>query len=221
MDIASRIQNLRKFKGISPEELADKIGVSVQEIFNWESKQSTPDIEKIILLSDYFETTTDYLLKGIVLTKENRIVLAIDRLSAVVFTIIATMLNMMGLFWIITILFERNSHAELGFLFMILGTGLFLIGQVIDTKDKVKAKRLFVLHNVWILLFIPMVCCFYISYGLVAIRFASIVPAHLRSGFLFTCVYIAMCVLVDIVVTKKFCARVDKYQTAENKIANK
>ena len=65
MDIADRIQNLRKSRGISQEELADKIRVSRQAVSKWESKQSTPDIEKIILLSDYFETTTDYLLKGI------------------------------------------------------------------------------------------------------------------------------------------------------------
>ena len=62
MNIADRIQNLRKARGISQEELADKIGVSRQAVSKWESEQSTPDIEKIILLSNYFETTTDYLL---------------------------------------------------------------------------------------------------------------------------------------------------------------
>ena len=65
MNIADRIQNLRRLKGISQEELADKIGVSRQSISKWESEQSTPDIDKVILLSDFFETTTDYLLKGI------------------------------------------------------------------------------------------------------------------------------------------------------------
>ena len=28
-------------------------------------EQATPDLEKIILMSEYFEVTTDYLLKGI------------------------------------------------------------------------------------------------------------------------------------------------------------
>lgn len=52
MTIADRIQNLRKTKGISQEELADKIGVSRQAVSKWESEQSTPDVEKIILLSE-------------------------------------------------------------------------------------------------------------------------------------------------------------------------
>ena len=59
MNIADRIQKLRKSRGISQEELADRIGVSRQAVSKWESSQSVPDLEKIILLSDYFETTTD------------------------------------------------------------------------------------------------------------------------------------------------------------------
>ena len=70
MNVADRIQNLRKMKGISQEQLADEIGVSRQAVSKWESEQSMPDLEKIILLSEYFEVTTDYLLKGIEPTKE-------------------------------------------------------------------------------------------------------------------------------------------------------
>lgn len=65
MNIADRIQNLRKTKGLSQEQLADAIGVSRQAVSKWESEQATPDLEKIILMSEYFEVTTDYLLKGI------------------------------------------------------------------------------------------------------------------------------------------------------------
>ena len=65
MNIADRIQCLRKNKGLSQEELADKVGVSRQAVSKWESEQSTPDIEKIIIMSELFEVTTDYILKGI------------------------------------------------------------------------------------------------------------------------------------------------------------
>jgi len=65
MNIADRIQYLRKQKGLSQEELADKIGVSRQAVSKWESEQSTPDLDKIIVMSDLFEVTTDYILKGI------------------------------------------------------------------------------------------------------------------------------------------------------------
>jgi transcriptional regulator with XRE-family HTH domain len=72
MNLADRIQSLRKTRGISQEQLADQIGVSRQAVSKWESEQSTPDLDKIILLSDFFEVTTDYLLKGIEPVKDNQ-----------------------------------------------------------------------------------------------------------------------------------------------------
>lgn len=65
MNIADRIQYLRKAKGMSQEELADKAGVSRQAVSKWESAQSAPDLEKIIIMSDFFGVSTDYILKGI------------------------------------------------------------------------------------------------------------------------------------------------------------
>ena len=65
MTVGDRIQNLRKSKGMSQEELADKVGVSRQAVSKWESEQATPDLDKVIIMSDIFEVTTDYLLKGI------------------------------------------------------------------------------------------------------------------------------------------------------------
>ena len=65
MTIADRIQSLRKSKGMSQEELADAVGVSRQAVSKWESEQATPDLEKVVIMSDIFEVTTDYLLKGI------------------------------------------------------------------------------------------------------------------------------------------------------------
>lgn len=65
MNIAGRIQSLRKNKGISQEELADKVGVSRQAVSKWESEQSVPDLERVIIMSEYFGVTTDYILKGV------------------------------------------------------------------------------------------------------------------------------------------------------------
>ena len=65
MTIADRIQSLRKSKGMSQEELADAVGVSRQAVSKWESEQATPDLDKVVIMSDIFEVTTYYLLKGI------------------------------------------------------------------------------------------------------------------------------------------------------------
>ena len=48
MNIADRIQCLRKNKGLSQEELADKVGVSRQAVSKWEAGNSYPDMEKML-----------------------------------------------------------------------------------------------------------------------------------------------------------------------------
>ncbi len=64
MNLASRIRYLREKRGVSQEHLAALMGVSLQTVAYWESEMSVPNIETIIILSEYFEVTTDYLLKG-------------------------------------------------------------------------------------------------------------------------------------------------------------
>lgn len=53
---------LRKQKGWSQEELAEKLDVSRQAISKWESGQSLPESERIVQLAQLFGVTTDYLL---------------------------------------------------------------------------------------------------------------------------------------------------------------
>ena len=54
---------LRKKQGWSQEELAERLGVSRQAVSKWESGQTLPDMDKLLLLSEVFGVTTDYLLK--------------------------------------------------------------------------------------------------------------------------------------------------------------
>ncbi len=96
MNLADRIQSLRKAKGISQEQLADQIGVSRQAVSKWESEQSIPDLDKIILLSDFFKVTTDYLLKGIEPVKDNREKSKV--LTSKILYIVSTALIFIGLF---------------------------------------------------------------------------------------------------------------------------
>mgnify|MGYP001038727138 FL=1 len=206
MNIADRIQQLRKSKGISQEELANSIGVSRQAVSKWESAQSVPDVEKIILLSDYFETTTDFLLKGIApaLVPEKRY-------SAMMFALIGTVLNAIGLVSSIVIWIEqqRAYAVGLGFAVMLIGTGIFLMGQFLDTRDKQKAKRFFLLPGVWILLFVPMAFCFNTLMGLKGGGFSWWIapvpmPMHSYKTFgLYWIIYIAVCTAIDILIARQ------------------
>ena len=63
MILADKIIEERKKLGLSQEELAEKLSVSRQAVSKWESAQSIPDLQKIILMSELFSVSTDYLLK--------------------------------------------------------------------------------------------------------------------------------------------------------------
>lgn len=62
MNIGLKIQKLRKSEGLSQEQLADILGVSRQAVSKWEAEQSTPDLDKIIAICNYFKVSTDYIL---------------------------------------------------------------------------------------------------------------------------------------------------------------
>ncbi len=72
MILADKIIEERKKLGLSQEELAEKLSVSRQAVSKWESAQSIPDLQKIILMSELFSVTTDYLLKE-EMEPENRV----------------------------------------------------------------------------------------------------------------------------------------------------
>lgn len=63
MILADKILNLRKKRGMSQEELAEKLQVSRQSVSKWEIGASIPDINKILDLARLFGVSTDYLLK--------------------------------------------------------------------------------------------------------------------------------------------------------------
>lgn len=71
--LADKIIYLRKKNGWSQEELAEKLNISRQSVSKWESGQSVPDLNKIIILSNLFDVTTDYLLKDNVEDTNNKI----------------------------------------------------------------------------------------------------------------------------------------------------
>lgn len=64
MGLDERLQELRKSRGLSQEQLAEAAGVSRQAVSKWELGESAPELEKVLALSEFFGVTTDYLLKG-------------------------------------------------------------------------------------------------------------------------------------------------------------
>lgn len=63
MKLFEKIQFLRKQLGYSQEELSEYCSVSRQAVSKWESNQSVPELDKLILLSNLWNISLDTLLK--------------------------------------------------------------------------------------------------------------------------------------------------------------
>ena len=64
MEFNEKLQQLRKRKGITQEELAEAIFVSRTAVSKWESGRGYPSIDSLKALSEFFEVTIDELLSG-------------------------------------------------------------------------------------------------------------------------------------------------------------
>ena len=62
MSIGKRIMTLRKQKGLTQEQLAERVSVSPQAVSKWENDISCPDIAIIPKLAEVLGVTTDELL---------------------------------------------------------------------------------------------------------------------------------------------------------------
>lgn len=204
MNMADRIQHLRKSKGISQEELADKVGVSRQAVSKWESEQSTPDIEKVILLSDFFDVTTDYLLKGIEPVSEN----TTKKGDARIFSLVGSVFNFIGLVVAIMIWKEEQTpiSVAVGLILMAVGVMIFVIGQFIG-ENKEKALFGFLIVNVWILILMPISCIFNFLQGIMFGHWWTFTPTPqlgnaISSYALCWGFYLVLCIIVDLLLIK-------------------
>jgi transcriptional regulator with XRE-family HTH domain len=72
LKFSEKLQVLRKEKGLSQEKLAEILSVSRQAVSKWESGQTYPEIDKLIVLSDLFKITLDDLVRDGDITCENK-----------------------------------------------------------------------------------------------------------------------------------------------------
>ena len=63
MKLGDKIIALRKARGMSQEQLAQHLEVSRQSVSKWELNEATPDLNRVVAMSELFGVTTDYLLK--------------------------------------------------------------------------------------------------------------------------------------------------------------
>lgn len=64
MEFNEKLQELRKQKNLTQEELAEHLYVSRTAISKWESGRGYPSIESLKVISEYFSVSIDELLSG-------------------------------------------------------------------------------------------------------------------------------------------------------------
>ena len=62
MKLPDKIIELRKARGWSQEDFAEKLNVSRQAVSRWENRTALPDVQNVLQMSKLFGVTTDYLL---------------------------------------------------------------------------------------------------------------------------------------------------------------
>ena len=60
--VADQIRFYRRQEGLTQEQLAEAMGVSVAAVSKWEQGQSLPEIPMLMELADFFDLSVDALL---------------------------------------------------------------------------------------------------------------------------------------------------------------
>ena len=79
MMLAENIRAFRKERSLTQEQLSEALGVTAGAVYKWEAKLSIPELELIIQMADFFDTSVDVLLGYEV--KDNRLEATVKRLQ--------------------------------------------------------------------------------------------------------------------------------------------
>lgn len=141
MSLSENLQNLRKIKNMSQEELAEKLNVSRQAVSKWESGNGYPETEKIISICEIFNCSMDQLVKGKISndikSEKNNYDLIMTKAAKGISLGVAVIL--LGVSIMLTILgFASNEQAEEQYA---------LIGVIAVLTGVIFAVPLFIIHG--------------------------------------------------------------------------
>ena len=127
------ISSLRKEKGMTQLELAEKMGVTDKAVSKWERDLSFPDINSIPKLAEIFDVSVDDLMQVKTETKEN---MSKNKVDEIVDTALKGIGIAMGIaVTVLSVLGELETNTA----FIMLGIGLSSI-SISLLKDKKEEK---------------------------------------------------------------------------------
>ena len=161
MEFNEKLQELRKNKGLTQEELAEILYVSRTAVSKWESGRGYPNIESLKEISKFFEVSIDALLSGekllSIAEKENKSTIRnmCDILFGVVdlFSFILVVLPLYpntidGFVYSVSLLNYTETSSTKLIVYWVMFISLFVVGviKVILTKTKVGKGNKFLME---------------------------------------------------------------------------
>lgn len=124
------ISSLRKEKGMTQLDLAERMGVTDKAVSKWERDLSFPDINSIPKLAEIFEVSVDELMQVKTDTKEN---ISKNKVDEIVDTVLKAMGVAMGTAVVVlSILGEIEANTS----FLMLGIGLVSVSICLLKNQK-------------------------------------------------------------------------------------
>lgn len=114
MEFHEKLQELRKSKGLTQEELAEEIYVSRTAISKWESGRGYPSIDSLKEISNYFSVTIDELLSS-----EKILSIAEKENKATLQSMCDFLFGLLDIFAIVLIVLPLYPNVEEGFVYSV------------------------------------------------------------------------------------------------------
>ena len=115
MSINNNLRNLRLEKGLTQEQVAEKLNVTRQAVSSYESGRTRPDIDTLMKFAEIYETDLDGILYG-----NTRKLKSLRNVKIVAFTVLALMVFLILAFsvlkWSATYFFPIQNDPALTFL---------------------------------------------------------------------------------------------------------
>ncbi len=128
--IGETIANLRKQKGMTQSELAEKMNVTDKAVSKWERDLSCPDINTISKLADILDVSVDELLKAKKQDYSN------NKIKDLINLILKAVALAMGIGVVVLNILDK---IEVKSSIIMLGIGMFGIGlYLLDSNEKEK-----------------------------------------------------------------------------------
>ena len=132
MEMGRKLKEARQMRGLTQENVAEKLNVSRQTISNWETEKFYPDILYVLQLSDLYQVSLDELLKG-----DERMIQHIETSTNVVKSnqkiLLAFICNIcfLFLFFIFIIPISKSYLLTLLAVALVVGTTGYILVQII------------------------------------------------------------------------------------------